>query len=173
MAGELPGISVNDSRRWMTTTSRMCWRTRCWRWSTVSTPAAGRWRPGSCCWPASGPWADCARRRSQPPLGVLDGVMSSRLDTRSDAARGTGDARTVARGRGGDSVAVRRSNKRWWKRTWTRAVPRPRRTWQHDSTRRPGSVYAARQRARRKLLARCPWISEMLGERGSSNGRTA
>ena len=35
-----------------------------------------------------------------------------------------------------------------------------------------GSVYAARQRARRKLLARCPWISEMLGERGSSNGQT-
>lgn len=36
-----------------------------------------------------------------------------------------------------------------------------------------GSVYAARQRARRKLLARCPWISEMLGERGSCNGQTA
>jgi RNA polymerase sigma factor (sigma-70 family) len=36
-----------------------------------------------------------------------------------------------------------------------------------------GSVYAARQRARRKLLARCPWINEMLGERGPSHGPTA
>jgi RNA polymerase sigma factor (sigma-70 family) len=36
-----------------------------------------------------------------------------------------------------------------------------------------GSVYAARQRARRKLLARCPWIGEMLGEKGSFNGETA
>jgi RNA polymerase sigma factor (sigma-70 family) len=30
----------------------------------------------------------------------------------------------------------------------------------------PGSVYAARQRARRKLLIRCPWINEVLGQRG-------
>ncbi|MHB8968956.1 MAG: RNA polymerase sigma factor [Pirellulaceae bacterium] len=34
----------------------------------------------------------------------------------------------------------------------------------------PGSVYAARQRARRKLLMRCPWINEVLGERGLTNG---
>ena len=34
----------------------------------------------------------------------------------------------------------------------------------------PGSVYAARQRARRKLLIRCPWINEVLGERGLING---
>jgi DNA-directed RNA polymerase specialized sigma24 family protein len=31
----------------------------------------------------------------------------------------------------------------------------------------PGSVYAARQRARRKLLARCTWIKAMLGEGNS------
>jgi RNA polymerase sigma factor (sigma-70 family) len=36
-----------------------------------------------------------------------------------------------------------------------------------------GSVYAARQRARRKLLARCPWISQMLGEGDSTNDETA
>jgi RNA polymerase sigma factor (sigma-70 family) len=36
-----------------------------------------------------------------------------------------------------------------------------------------GSVYAARQRARRKLLARCPWISEMLGEKGAADDQTA
>ncbi|MCU0959255.1 MAG: hypothetical protein MUF48_04055 [Pirellulaceae bacterium] len=31
----------------------------------------------------------------------------------------------------------------------------------------PGSVYAARQRARRKLLARCAWIRTLLGEGNS------
>ncbi len=36
----------------------------------------------------------------------------------------------------------------------------------------PGSVYAARQRARRKLLARCPWIRAMLAERGKTHGTT-
>ena len=36
-----------------------------------------------------------------------------------------------------------------------------------------GSVYAARQRARRKLLSRCAWISPMLGEKGGSDGEPA
>ncbi|MHB8863171.1 MAG: RNA polymerase sigma factor [Pirellulaceae bacterium] len=34
----------------------------------------------------------------------------------------------------------------------------------------PGSVYAARQRARRKLLARCPWIGQVLMGRSKGNG---
>ncbi len=37
-----------------------------------------------------------------------------------------------------------------------------------------GSVYAARQRARRKLVARCPWIRQMLGDKkGPSHDETA
>lgn len=33
----------------------------------------------------------------------------------------------------------------------------------------PGSVYAARRRARRKLLARCGWIRDLLRERGETH----
>ena len=47
------------------------------------------------------------------------------------------------------------------------------RTWPTRLQTTPGSVYAARQRARRKLLARCPWIREMLAERGEDEWPTA
>lgn len=34
----------------------------------------------------------------------------------------------------------------------------------------PGSVYAARRRARRKLLARCGWLRDLVQVRGKTNG---
>ena len=146
------------------------WATRRWSWPRRSTPSAVRWLLGFCSW------------RHQQAVGLL---RSRKVTDATDAL----DRHTEPADRRGtpfDALVVH-ERLREVQEVLTTLSELERAVIEADLDEgspvaadvlaarlktTAGSVYAARRRARRKLMKRCSWIRDRLQDEGWEDGKT-